>query len=225
MIAPWAAQTGGPMTRGAGHATMIGGPGAGQRATDGRQHPDESADGNIDVAGDDHHRHANGRDRDIGVAEQNVGEIARSHEARIDEADNNREDDNRDRKQKLLAGQAAKHAAAGVCRTCDCGRGHAAFSALDVPPIIAAPTASEVASARSNSATILPSCITSTRSLMPNTSGSSLEIMRMATPSAASWLMSRWISAFAPTSMPRVGSSRIKSLGLLASHLPSTIFC
>ena len=37
--------------------------------------------------------------------------------------------------------------------------------------------------------------------------------------------ISRWISALAPTSMPRVGSSRISRRGLVASHLPSTIFC
>ena len=32
--------------------------------------------------------------------------------------------------------------------------------------------------------------------------------------------MSRWTSALAPTSMPRVGSSRISSCGSVASHLP-----
>ena len=42
---------------------------------------------------------------------------------------------------------------------------------------------------------------------------SSLEIIRMASPWAASSPISRWISAFAPTSMPRVGSSRINSFG------------
>ena len=76
-----------------------------ERAADRRQHADERADGNIDVAGDDDHRHADGRDRDIGVAEQDVGKIARGEEARIDEADNDGERDDRDREQKLLAGQ------------------------------------------------------------------------------------------------------------------------
>ena len=60
---------------------------------------------------------------------------------------------------------------------------------------------------------------------MPRISGSSEEIIRTASPCAASSLISRWISALAPTSMPRVGSSMISSRGLVASHLPSTTFC
>ena len=35
----------------------------------------------------------------------------------------------------------------------------------------------------------------------------------------------RWISALAPTSMPRVGSSMMRMRGSVASHLPSTTFC
>ena len=89
----------------------------------------------------------------------------------------------------------------------------------DVEPIIAAPTASEVACARSNSATRRPSRITSTRSLMPSTSGSSLEIIRIATPSPASSHIRRWISALAPTSMPRVGSSRMQKLRIVGEPL------
>ena len=67
--------------------------------------------------------------------------------------------------------------------------------------------------------------MTSTRSAMPSTSGSSLEIISTATPWPASSLISRWTSAFVPTSMPRVGSSTISSFGPVASHLPSTTFC
>ena len=64
--------------------------------------------------------------------------------------------------------------------------------------------------------------MTSTRSAMPSTSGSSLEIISTATPWPASSLISRWTSAFVPTSMPRVGSSTISTFGLggepLAEH-------
>ena len=42
-------------------------------------------------------------------------------------------------------------------------------------------------------------------------SSSSEEIIRTPSPSSASSLISGWISALAPTSMPRVGSSRINS--------------
>ena len=50
--------------------------------------------------------------------------------------------------------------------------------------------------------------------------------MRMiASPDAASSPMMRWTSTLAPMSMPRVGSSRIRTRGLVASHLASTTFC
>ena len=49
---------------------------------------------------------------------------------------------------------------------------------------------------------------------MPSTSGSSLEIISTATPRPASSLISRCTSALVPTSMPRVGSSRISTLRL-----------
>ena len=78
---------------------------------------------------------------------------------------------------------------------------------------------------RSMLATSRPPCITSTRSLMPSTSGSSLEIIRIAMPCCASRPISAWISDLAPTSMPRVGSSMIRMRGSVSSHLPSTTFC
>ena len=37
--------------------------------------------------------------------------------------------------------------------------------------------------------------------------------------------MIRWTSTLAPMSMPRVGSSRIRTVGFDASHLASTTFC
>ena len=77
----------------------------------------------------------------------------------------------------------------------------------------------------STSATIRPARITRMRSLMPSTSGSSLEIMMIAMPLRASSLISRWISAFAPTSMPRVGSSMMRMRGSVASHFDRPTFC
>ena len=49
------------------------------------------------------------------------------------------------------------------------------------------------------------------RSDMASTSGRSLEIRMIARPDAASSEMSRWTSTLAPMSMPRVGSSRIRT--------------
>ena len=67
--------------------------------------------------------------------------------------------------------------------------------------------------------------MTMTRSLIPSTSGISEEIMITATPSPASLQIRRWISAFAPTSMPRVGSSRIRIFGLVSSQRAISTFC
>ena len=47
----------------------------------------------------------------------------------------------------------------------------------------------------------------------------------MATPARASSPTSSWTSALAPTSMPRVGSSRISTDGFTSSHLASITFC
>ena len=60
---------------------------------------------------------------------------------------------------------------------------------------------------------------------MCSTSGSSEEIIRIATPSAASSVSSRCTSALVAMSMPRVGSSTISSAGWRPSHLASTTFC
>ena len=70
-------------------------------------------------------------------------------------------------------------------RVCPCSRPTTAL------PVAARMMLSCVASLRSNSPPTLPSCMTSTRSLMPRISGSSEEIMMMALPSWASLHISR----------------------------------
>ena len=122
----------------------------------------------------------------------------------------------------LLAAEQAAEAPAGS----GCGGGarqraarHAAgrrarSSSRPRSPACVAPARGELGDDR-------PSRITRMRSLMPMISGSSLEIIRMPRPSCASSLIRRWISALAPTSMPRVGSSMIRTLGREASHLPA----
>jgi hypothetical protein len=78
----------------------------GERAADRRKHADQRADRNVDVAGYDHHRHADRSDSDIGVAEQKVGEIAGRQKARVDEADDDGEADHSKREQRLLRSKA-----------------------------------------------------------------------------------------------------------------------
>ena len=107
----------------------------------------------------------------------------------------------------------------GVRRACGSSRGPR------VARVAACMTASGVASSRAMSAVIRPSHTTSTRSAMPSTSGSSEEIIRIARPWPASSESSRCTSALVPTSMPRVGSSMISSVGSVASHLAMTTFC
>ncbi len=94
---------------------------------------------------------------------------------------------------------------------------------LTPPPICMMETWS--ASARSRIPVIRPSCMTRMRSLMPSTSGISDEIMITATPWPARREIKRWISALAPTSMPRVGSSRIRIFGPVISQRPISTFC
>ena len=60
---------------------------------------------------------------------------------------------------------------------------------------------------------------------MPRTSGISEQMITTAAPSRASWLMSWYTSTLAPTSMPRVGSSKMKMRALEHSHLAMTTFC
>ena len=60
---------------------------------------------------------------------------------------------------------------------------------------------------------------------MPISSGSSDEIIMIVRPFCVSSLMILCISAFALTSTPRVGSSRIKSFGPIASALDTDTFC
>ena len=69
-------------------------------------------------------------------------------------------------------------------------------------------------------ATIRPRNITSSRSQTPSRSISSDELIRIAVPDAASSPIRRKISAFAPTSMPRVGSSSSQIFGCVAEPLP-----
>ena len=80
-------------------------------------------------------------------------------------------------------------------------------------PVARDMTASCVASSRSRMPICRPSRMTRMRSLIASTSGRSEEMKRMAIPCSASSRTMACTSALAPTSIPRVGSSRTRILG------------
>src|SRR4051812_2279298 len=189
--------------------------------------PEGGADREVDVPRDDHQRLAGGdQDQDGGVQQQVLDALLGEEVAVADLGDDDHhQEDEQDGELAHLEDAVDEPGGTGLRHLG--GRGllgggdrHAA--AL---PVAAAITVSSVASERGISAVRRPSCITSTRSAMPRISGRSEEIIRMATPSAASSPSSRCTSALVPTSMPRVGSSTMSTLGPVASHLARTTFC
>ena len=76
-----------------------------------------------------------------------------------------------------------------------------------------------------SSATFFRSRSTVTVAQHRTSSAGSDEINKIDIPLLARFKINLQISAFAPTSTPRVGSSKIKARGFVASHLPITSFC
>src|SRR6185312_1231132 len=108
---------------------------------------------------------------------QDVARIRQGQEPGVHEADADRDDDEDHDQAGLAEGGGPAQQRDRRARTArdDQLAGH-----RPAPVIVAADiTASGVASARSNSPLSRPSAITSTRSLMPSTSGSSDEISRI----------------------------------------------
>src|SRR4051794_34112162 len=211
----------------------------------GRDHGREGHDrarGEVDAAGDDHLRHADrqqARHRDLQDHDQQqlwVAEEALVPDRPAQELKDHRDPDQHQEDAGLRRQGAAPPGRAGggggdvACYGSHDGRS----SSWDVQPrfpdgpayfAASAMTFSWVASARLKVPLTWPSCMTMTRSDMPRTSGSSEEIMTIAMPLAARSETSRCTSAFAPTSMPRVGSSRISTLGLVIRQRAIRAFC
>src|SRR4051795_6030186 len=201
------------------HAGVLGEQVAGEEGGE----PDDRADRQVDVARDDHERLADGEDREDRRVEREVAQRRRLDEARLEDAGDRDQQRERDDDAELADAEDAFDQAVGaLALEGGGGGGHAAASTW---PVARRMTPSSSASARDNSPVSRPSCMTSTRSAMPSTSGSSLEIISTASPWPASSLISRWTSDFVPTSMPRVGSSTISTFGPVASHFPRTTFC
>src|SRR5829696_1386140 len=189
-----------------------------------RGEPDDRADRQVDVARDDHQRLADGEDREDRSVEREVAQRRGLDEARLEDAGDGDQQRERDDDAELAdAEDPLDEAPRALALERGGGGGHAASASA--VPVARRMMLSSVASARDSSPVRRPSCMTSTRSAMPSTSGSSLEIISTATPWPASSDISRCTSALVPTSIPRVGSSTISSFGPVASHLPSTTFC
>ena len=82
-----------------------------------------------------------------------------------------------------------------------------------------------VSSSPVSSPTMLRSRMTMSREQVRSISSISEEMNVMLMPSSASFSTSFWISSLVPTSMPRVGSSRIRYCGCVSSQRARMTFC
>src|SRR5262249_5001771 len=181
---------------------------------------DDRADREVDVAGQHDQRLADRDDGDDGDAGGDAVEGPRGVVAVDQRAEDQDGDDDQQQQAELAHLLGPDMALQPPHAATPPGAGRAKGW-----PIAAAITVCSSASARSSTAIWRPSRMISTRSLIASTSGSSEEIMMMPMPSAASSPIMAWTSALAPTSMPRVGSSRISTDGWVFSHLPIITFC
>src|SRR5438552_828223 len=202
-------------------------PANGERARDGGEHADQRPHRAVDVARDDDHGRADRSDGDVGVSREDAAQVVLAEERRVHRSRQGDDRQQQSEDDELLAVRREDARQASILRGQGSGGDgvHQATSRLSPTWVMAAPTASAVASARSKAATMRPPLMTRTRSAMPSTSGNSLEIMMMPRPCWASLPISAWISALAPTSMPRVGSSMISMRGSVPSHFATTTFC
>src|SRR5581483_7789912 len=187
-------------------------------------------DGQVHVAADHDHRLAEREQRENRGVEQDELDVDGADEPGLDagrHGDEDRQDDDDagfpDLEDALGDPSRAAHSLRDLLRLAGDDRLHRALASSW--PVAAAMIFSSDASDWASSATRRPSRITRIRSLMCSTSGSSDEIIKIATPSRASSVSSRCTSALVAMSMPRVGSSTISTEGLRPSHLPSTTFC
>src|SRR2546428_675718 len=139
--------------------------------------PDDRADREVDVPGQDDERLADSDDGDDLETGADVGERP-SREVVGDLGRKERSDGNEDEHERELADLLRPDAAEQPC--------HAVPAGASVCPIAAANTRSWVASALAKTATCRPSRMTRMRSLIARTSGSSELIRMMARPSWAS---------------------------------------
>src|SRR5580692_1002121 len=197
------------------------------------------------MAGHDDEQHAERHDHDIAVLQHQIGEVERLQQRAIGHELEEQHDREQREQHAVIAEVVPDKAAALVLFLALLGQrnrlvGHDCISptrpslpwSLRCTPdlsrslrMIARMIFSWVASEPANSPTKAPSFMTQIRSQMPISSPISEEITTTPFPASASSLMIEYISYLAPTSMPRVGSSRIKTFGPVISHFDSTTFC
>src|SRR5712692_2455144 len=197
------------------------------RREEGRE-AEHRSHGQIDVARQDDERLSERKQREDRRVDEDELDVRRVDEAWLGNSRHcDEENEYRDDAELADAEHEVDDPARIVHRSARCdavprvdGGGHAA--AL---PVAADTIACSDASACANSAAIRPSRITRMRFASRSTSGSSEEMTRIATPSPASSSRSRCTSAFVPMSMPRVGSSTMRTAGRRPSHFARTTFC
>src|SRR5262245_52987754 len=214
-----------------------------------RREPEDRADRKVHVSGDDDKCLADCEDRQDRCAKEQVSDALLGDEAGVFPGCACHQDGEGSEDPQFSSDKQAAHGAdlapvsttrstrrpAGRPSRAEARLGHCLASAPPagepaaapscVCPVAANITDSSSACSRAISLTSRPSCMTRTRSAMPRTSGSSLETITTAMPSAASSESNRCTSALVPTSMPRVGSSTKRTPGLVESHFARTTFC
>src|SRR5690606_33319698 len=205
---PGAEQHGQPQRQHHGHqhALLLVDEQAGERPGDGH----DRADRQIDAAGRDDQRHAQ-RHQDQRRAEPQEGDEAPAPvaPAELDGEEAGREDQV-DQQQQGQSEDRPEQTAHQV-------RPPLAMVSMITSLVRSSSLGSSAIRRRSRS--------TATLWLSRSTSSSSAEMNSTATPPPDSSATSRWIPVFAPTSMPRVGSSRMSSRGSRISQRASSTFC
>src|SRR5262249_2615346 len=146
-------------------------------------HRELRSDGDVDFAGQNHERHPHGDRQHWRSVQREVAEIRCAEKRRCRDENDQQHADQRHGGRKLSratesADERNTHGTASPTATSDA-------NSLVSCPSARANTRSGVASERSRVATIVPPRMTTIRSLMPRISGSSEEIIKMATPCSA----------------------------------------
>src|SRR5262249_53493093 len=184
---------------------------------------EERADRQVGARGQDREGHPDRDDPDDGDLQQDQQRIVGRAELR--DLDREEGDDRRQRDIDAIVSQRRGEGAARGGGWPGRAQRHQAAPAAGATPAASATRRSSEASPRAISPTSAPPRMTRIRSLIPRISGSSEQISSTARPCWARRSIVPCTSALATTSMPRVGSSRISTLGATMSERPSTTFC
>ena len=168
--------------------------------------PGDRPDGQVDVAGDDHQRLPGGDHRRHGDTLRHPVEEATRQVVVDEEAEADERDDDEQQQRQLLDPFRAD-------------RGDREVGPVMRRPLRPSPARDRPRRESKDRRGPRPSRITTTRSLIARTSGRSEEMTMTAMPSRARSSIRWWTSALAPTSMPRVGSSRMSTRGSTLSQL------